>query len=117
MKAFFVLLLAAMTAWVAFTADQMESAHKAVRISAAAGPAEKQLHALVEQYGGRQVLLAIVGLVAGLVLAFTVVMKLLKLLAFLCVIIMAIVLWQAWEHGYLADASRFDITPFYWGIR
>ena len=102
MKAFFVLLLAAMTAWVAFTADQMESAHKAARISASAGPAEKQLHALVAQYGGRQVLLAIVGLVAGLVLAFTVVMKLLKLLAFLCVIIMAIVLWQAWEHGYLA---------------
>ena len=102
MKAFFVILLAAMTAWVAVTANEMDTAHKAVRRSVKSdNPAIEQFHALVKNYGTRQVLLGIVGIVAGLVLALTVAMKLLKLLALTCVSVLAVVLWQAWERGYI----------------
>jgi hypothetical protein len=115
MKAFFVILLAVMTAWVAVTADEMNSAHKAagrpMRVSASASPAEKQLRELVNEYGARQVLLGGVGIAAGLFLAFSVAMKLLKLLAMICVIILAFVLWQAWERGYLTEAQASPPSP------
>ena len=102
MKAFFVILLAAMTAWVAVTASEMESAHKATRRPAKSdNPAVVQFHALAKDYGSRQVLLGIVGIVAGLILTFTVAMKVLKLLALSCVAVLAVVLWQAWERGYI----------------
>lgn len=102
MKTFFVILLAAMTAWVAVTANELDTAHKAVRRSVKSdNPAIEQFHTMVKEYGSRQVLLGIVGIVAGLILAFTIAMKLLKLLALSCVAVLAVVLWQAWERGYL----------------
>lgn len=112
MKVFFVILLAAMTAWVAIRAAEIDHAHREAgrpsRLAESAGPAAKQLHSLVEQYGGQQVLLGVVGIVAGLILTFTVVMKLLKLLAFLCVLILAVVLWQAWERGYISTTPQVE---------
>ena len=110
MKTFFLILLAAMTAWVAVTANEMDSAHKAAGRPAKSrplpeSPAVKQLHALAKQYGTRQVLFGVVGIVAGLVLALTVALKILKILALGCVAVLAVVLWQAWERGYIT-ASR-----------
>ena len=106
-KTFFSLLLAAMTAWVAMTAAQLDTAHQAAgrpgkeRTGTASSPAVKQFHALVKDYGTRQVLLGIVGIISGLVLAFTVALKLLKLLALGCVAVLSVVLWQAWERGLI----------------
>ncbi len=117
MKTFFVILLAAMTAWVAVTASEMDNAHKAagrpakVRSVNTDNPAMRQFHALVKDYGSRQVLFGIVGVVAGLVLALTVVLKVMKLLALGCVAILAVVLWQAWERGYLTSAAACAYHP------
>ena len=47
----------------------------------------------------------VIGIVAGLVLALTVALKILKILALGCVAVLAVVLWQAWERGYIT-ASR-----------
>jgi hypothetical protein len=107
MKVFLVILLAAMTAWVAVTADQMEKAHAAAgrpakaRVVKSENPAVERLHEMVRVYGARQVLMAIVGIVAGLILALTVALKILKMIAIGCVVFLLFVLWQAWERGYI----------------
>jgi hypothetical protein len=107
MKAFLVILLAAMTAWIAVTADEMEKAHAAagrpakVRTSGKGNPSAERLEELVRTYGARQVLLAAVGIVLGLILAVSVAMIVFKIIAIGCVAFLLFVLWQAWDRGYI----------------
>ncbi len=113
MKAFLFILLAAMTAWVAVTAEQMEKAHAAAgrpakaRVAKSENPAVERLHEMVRVYGARQVLMAIIGVIAGLILALTVALKILKMIALGCVVFLLFVLWQAWERGYIT-ATRLE---------
>jgi len=110
MKAFFVILLAAMTAWIAVTADEMEKAHAAagrpakVRTSGKGNPSAERLEELVNVYGARQVLLAAVGIILGLILAVTVAMTVFKIIAIGCVAFLLFVLWQAWDRGYITES-------------
>lgn len=119
MKTFFVLLLAAMTGWVAVTANEMDNAHlaagrpKKVRVIASENPATQKLRELVNDYGAQQVLFAGVGIAVGLFLALTVALKILKLLAIGCVVVLAVVLWQAWERGYITASPSAPPTEQY----
>lgn len=119
MKSFLVLLLAAMTAWVAVTANDMDNAHlaagrpKKARVVAAENPATQKLQELANDYGTRQVLFACVGVAVGLFLALTVALKILKLLAIGCVVVLALVLWQAWERGYITASRAAPTTAQY----
>jgi NADH:ubiquinone oxidoreductase subunit 3 (subunit A) len=119
MKSVFVLLLAAMTAWIAVTAHEMDTAHKAAgrpaksRIETIDNPAAEQLKVLSKQYGTRQILFAGVGVAIGLFLALTVAIKILKLIALGCVVVLALVLWQAWERGYLTEFREAAPTVKY----